>query len=147
MQKQILVLILAIVACTSWGQTKENFNKDRHVKIESVKIAYYTQKLNLSPEESEDFWPIYNQYQKSKREVSKQLKYDRTEIGALSEAEAGDLIDKYLIINEQLLDLKRDFVNDLRQAIPIRKVILLIKHERDFKKELLKKMKKSRHNK
>jgi hypothetical protein len=31
-------------------------------RLEALKIAYITNKLNLSPEEAQKFWPIYNQY-------------------------------------------------------------------------------------
>jgi len=30
--------------------------------LESVHIAYLTKQLNLTPEEAQRFWPIYNQY-------------------------------------------------------------------------------------
>ena len=29
---------------------------------EALKIAYITNRLNLSPEEAQKFWPIYNNY-------------------------------------------------------------------------------------
>ncbi len=31
-------------------------------RLEALKIAYLTKRLNLSPEEAQKFWPVYNQY-------------------------------------------------------------------------------------
>ncbi len=31
-------------------------------KVERVKIAYMARELNLTPEESQEFWPVYNNY-------------------------------------------------------------------------------------
>ena len=31
-------------------------------RLEALKIAYITKRLDLSPEEAQKFWPIYNQY-------------------------------------------------------------------------------------
>ncbi|WP_315820109.1 hypothetical protein [Paraflavitalea speifideaquila] len=37
--------------------------------MEALKIAYLTQKLNLSTEEAQRFWPIYNKYAAEIRKV------------------------------------------------------------------------------
>ena len=31
-------------------------------KLEAIKIAYITRQLNLSPQEAQRFWPVYNNY-------------------------------------------------------------------------------------
>ncbi len=36
----------------------------RAEKIQSLKIAFITQKLQLTPDEAQKFWPVYNQYDK-----------------------------------------------------------------------------------
>ena len=38
-------------------------------KIESLKIAYITKRLQLTPEESQKFWPVYNQYEAEKKQI------------------------------------------------------------------------------
>jgi Skp family chaperone for outer membrane proteins len=37
-------------------------NGKRFQRIEAIKIAYITRELDLSPEESQKFWPLYNNY-------------------------------------------------------------------------------------
>ena len=36
-------------------------SQDGH-RLEALKIAYITKNLDLSPEEAQKFWPVYNQY-------------------------------------------------------------------------------------
>ena len=36
-------------------------------RLEALKIAYITKKMDLSPEEAQKFWPIYNQYAPNSR--------------------------------------------------------------------------------
>ncbi|MBQ0741530.1 sensor of ECF-type sigma factor, partial [Aquimarina celericrescens] len=50
-------------------------------KIKAFKIAYITEKLNLSSKEAQEFWPIYNNHEeiienlrKEKRKLMKALK-------------------------------------------------------------------------
>lgn len=41
------------------AQTNGSRNGD---KVEKVKIAFFTQQLNLTASESKEFWPVYNSY-------------------------------------------------------------------------------------
>jgi hypothetical protein len=55
MKKYLLVLLLTL---GSLSQIKAQNGE----KIQTLKIAFITQKLQLTPDEAEKFWPIYNQY-------------------------------------------------------------------------------------
>ena len=41
----------------------ENFKKAAQERLQSEHIAYLTQELDLTPEEAQAFWPVYNQAQ------------------------------------------------------------------------------------
>jgi len=50
-------------------------------KLEALKIGYLTRKLNLSPEEAQRFWPIYNQYSEEIRQARQSaIQNGKTEI-------------------------------------------------------------------
>jgi Skp family chaperone for outer membrane proteins len=77
-------------------------------KIESLKIAYITKRLLLTPEESQKFWPVYNQYEAEKKQIRqstvgsvKELKED----GDFTNAEAEQAIAKYIEFKAKDLDL------------------------------------------
>ena len=40
-------------------------------RMQSEKIAFFTAELNLSPEEAQVFWPVYNKLEAEKKELNK----------------------------------------------------------------------------
>lgn len=49
---------------------------DDNNRIEVVKKGYITQELNLTPEESKNFWPVYNNYADEIRQARNQYPND-----------------------------------------------------------------------
>jgi hypothetical protein len=47
------------------------YRKDRKERIEVLKIQFITEKLDLTPSEAESFWPVYEEYNKAVREITK----------------------------------------------------------------------------
>ncbi len=53
------LLILLLLSGSAYFCDAQQGNKD---DINTVKIAYITNQLNLTPEEAQQFWPVYNRY-------------------------------------------------------------------------------------
>ena len=53
---------LIITSLTLWAQAENSPEKDDLKKIQAMEVAYITKELNLSPEEAQKFWPVFNQY-------------------------------------------------------------------------------------
>lgn len=68
MRKILLFLILSLPVLAS---AQDNPKRDN--KLQSLEIAYLTKELNLSPEEAQKFWPVYNQYSAEMRSVLEYL--------------------------------------------------------------------------
>jgi hypothetical protein len=67
--KQILIIILSLCSMSVFAQEPssqppvENTDKKQLIQtIEALKIAYMAKELNLSTEEAEKFWPLYNTF-------------------------------------------------------------------------------------
>ncbi|MGF1926294.1 MAG: hypothetical protein ACQUHE_19130, partial [Bacteroidia bacterium] len=56
----VFLLLFTLLSGNAFAQGPRFDNE----KIEAAKIAFFTQKLGLSPEEAKVFWPIYNDYQR-----------------------------------------------------------------------------------
>ena len=50
--------------------------ESRLEKIEALKIAFITKELNLSPEEAQRFWPLYNNYTQELKKVRQENQQD-----------------------------------------------------------------------
>ena len=57
-----------------------------NAKIEAQKVAYITNRLDLTTGESAEFWPIYNQFQKDRKATNRKYK-SKQRIENMSDAE------------------------------------------------------------
>ncbi len=135
--KNILLIVALLSSLSFYGQRKEN-----HEKIKSLKIAFITEKLDLSSDEAQKFWPIYNEHEASKKDIrQKERSQIRSKIRAsenLSEEEASDLLEAQIAIENEKSNLSMNYFKKLRAVIPAKKILLLVRSEEEFKRQLIK---------
>lgn len=144
MNKKLLLLIAFLaVASNFYGQRKP----DRE-KIKSLKVAFITEKLDLSSTEAQAFWPIYNEYQENREALRRK---ERTQIRAkiksadeLSEKEAADLLEKYISFEDEEEALDKAFLKKVSGVISSKKTLLLLRSEEEFKRQLIKQYRQKR---
>ena len=138
---KILVPLLLIFAtlCLS-AQEKQDWEK-----IKSLKVAFITEKLNLTPKEAQSFWPIYNEHQAEKEGFYRE---DRFEIGseikkldALSDTQAEELLVRMQSLEGEKYKAEKSYIEKVSKTISAKKTILLMRSEEDFKRQLLKQYK------
>ena len=131
------IAALAIISASSaFAQPKK---QNWHEKMMSEKIGYLTTKLELTPEEAQAFWPVYNQITKELEE--KQLKV-KTAHTALKKAidEAGDskeidrLLDEYLSAKQANNTNAKAYADQYRKVLPSEKVAKLYLAEEKFRR-------------
>lgn len=115
-------------------------------KIRAYKIAFFTEKLQLTPEESKDFWPLYNQFESEREAIREKFDLKGKKIELMSDSELEDFIHKQLEMEEAQVKLKRDYTNRFMDVLPIRKVAMLQRTELQFKRVLLNEIKRRRDN-
>lgn len=113
-------------------------------RVEQAKIAYFTQKLNLSTAEAEKFWPLYNEFRLKSKELKKGRRGELRDFNAenISDKEADEMLTELLSIEQRLLDLRKEYYVKFKQILPAKKVILLVQAEKEFNKELISYIKK-----
>ncbi len=120
----------------------------RAEKIKSLKVAFITERLNLSSAEAQVFWPIYNEHERNtqmiRRKERLEIQSKIVDLGSLSDSEANDLLDQLVALEREKQELHIAFINRVSQVISPRKTILLIKAEEDFKRRLLKEIQQRR---
>jgi hypothetical protein len=115
----------------------------RSEEIESYKIAYLTQKLELSAAEAKIFWPIYNDWQKeltslrSERTASGISFKKIDEIEEMSDNQIHSLITNELNYKQRNLNLEKKYYNRLKSSLPLKVVGKYYRAQETFKKELL----------
>ena len=121
----LLICFFSLAAISSNIFAQHN---DRE-KIEALHVAFITQKLDLSTTESQKFWPIYNEY-KGKVDVLR----DKYKKGQSS-------TDNSILFDQERLNLKKEYIERLKAVVPTEKLDKLEDAEREFRKELMSKMK------
>lgn len=145
----VILLILAIATLQVNSQTGRGrfHDPEYNEKIHSMKIAFITEKLSLSPAEAEKFWPVYNQFQKEVNKLKAKHREGmmRTkEIDELTDEEAARCAENEIIRIEEMASLKRKYHDKFLNILPVKKVALLYKAEREFNHKLFRKMRNRR---
>jgi hypothetical protein len=107
-------------------------------RIQAMKVAFITNKVGLTTEESQKLWPLYNEFEKNEKAVRNQYRRPNSNLAAMTDEEADSALDDYFLMEEKLLALKKDFYQELRAFMPARKIMLLHRAEKQFNVELLK---------
>ncbi|MFD2561356.1 sensor of ECF-type sigma factor [Aquimarina rubra] len=140
MKKILLLFIIVFTINVSYSQ------RGPRGRVKALKIAYITEQLDLSSKEAQQFWPIYNEHEDTmeslKRKERKSVRALKETNGFenLNEKEAEDFLNNYLLAEEEKFIARKKLITDLRQIIPHKKILKLVKAEMDFNKRLLKQL-------
>ena len=141
----ILILIFGLNNLTA------QHKRDKYENFKAYKIAYITQQLDLSPEEAEKFWPIYNEFGKQfyelkvvgMRDQRRKIK-ESGGIDSLNEADANKYITILLNTEEELVQLKKNFYKRLQDVLSANKILKLYNTENEFNRKLLSEFRKNK---
>ncbi|CAN5526573.1 hypothetical protein BH10BAC1_BH10BAC1_15650 [soil metagenome] len=150
--KTIFVLAFVSLSGISYSQSmgsppngKGQKQQDKRDNIESMKIAFLTTKLDLTPEEAQKFWPVYNQYSDKLQELRKKRRDDERQAKKnfedLTDKELEEAMDSDLAFKQKELDLQKEYNTKFKAVLPIKKVSKLYAAEEQFKRVLLDKLK------
>jgi hypothetical protein len=111
--------------------------------LKSIKVAFLTDKLRLTPEQAQNFWAVYNVYDSEKTSLRKQIQVIRKDKFNLvsTDAEMSAAIDEFLELQSQLIDIEKKYKEKFLEVINIRQLVVLFKSENEFRKILLDKIK------
>lgn len=112
---------------------------DMRQRLETMKVAFITEKIGLSTEQAQDFWPAYNAFQNKQKAIRQQYHTGKN-INQMSDTELEEYLLNNLQQQQELLQLKRDFFEEAKKSISIRQIALLQEAEKEFNKEVLKRM-------
>ena len=120
--------------------------EDWKEKMMCEKIAFLTAELGLTPEETQVFWPVYNQVEKEKddamMEVIKAYKELRkaTDEGKVGK-DISDLLDKYVDAQKKSRKIDNGVADRYKAVLPVEKVAKLYVAEEKFRRHHIRNMK------
>ena len=109
-------------------------------KVQQMRKEFYSENLQFTAEESEGFWPVYEKFQSDEKTLKKNYKANK-DIKFMTDAEAEAHIKNMLEFDEKRAALKKEYVNQFLKVLSVRKVAMIEKVERQFKQNLIKRVK------
>lgn len=135
--------MVALFAVTAIAQPNP---EKREARVKAYRIAVFTEMLNLSEEEAQGFWPIYNDFQDKREQLQKQLKPSK-DLDSMNDKEVEEYLKKFHDTRQQELDLEKELSQRLRKVISIRKIAKIPNAEREFRERLVQKLRENKEEK
>lgn len=136
MKKIIITIALFLIVAGAFAQHGKGRHEDFE-KYKAMKVSYMTEKLELTPQEAQQFWPIYNEYEKKlfefhrhRREVENKVKenysvYSEDEFRKISYEMVDQFREEYNLIKE--------YNEKFLKVLPAKKVVMIGPIENDFR--------------
>jgi len=132
------ILLLAALMMSLLGFSQ----KGKQDKVDALKVSFITQRVNLTTQEAQGFWPVYNEYADKIKQTRRNF---RTQYGDINDfktdKEADDYLAAELKLKQQELELHKEYFEKFKKIIGSKKTGLLRLAEDDFKKEIIKTIK------
>jgi hypothetical protein len=140
------MLVILLMACAFPGSSQE-IPRSSQERFNAQRIAFFTERLRLTPEEAQEFWPVYNEYQDEKnkiiekrRELTRNLIQDQR---TLSDDKIEELGDEYVASVIEEAELLGIYHARFKEVLPVRKVPRIYQTENQFKNYLLRQIQQS----
>jgi hypothetical protein len=147
-QSILLSLFFFVIALNGFSQDAEKgkFSPEQREKIEALKVSFLTTKMNLTPEEAQKFWPVYNKFSEEKHALKKdvrELKQDaKSGLESMSDSDVNKYIEQKFLFEQKELELKKKYLAEFKKVLPVKKIALMYQAEDEFKKHLLEQIQK-----
>src|SRR6186713_708332 len=131
------ILIFALFAIAFSAQAQGKHGGKRNEKIDAARTAFLTDKMNLSQEQSQKFWPIYNEYEAKRKDLRhKAHPFKGQNIETLSDAQLKDQLNQMFEARQVELNLDKEYAEKFQKVISVRQLAAMYKGEREFMKVL-----------
>jgi len=134
---------LLLITVFTYGQN-DSFQQ-RLNNLRSQKIAFITQRLSLTTDEAQSFWPVYNELALKKDKLNKRRKEIIFELrnnwDNFSDKEKENLSDEFVGLRLKEATLEVEYHERFKKVLDTDKVLKLYQAEMAFKNYLLNKIK------
>lgn len=145
-RKIFLFVSFCLLSASLFAQTDQT-KSEKEEELRFQKIAFFTDKIGLTADEAQVFWPIYNEYWAKKNKIisarKKKMTYFSENIDKLSNDEMIKYADQYINYEMQLAKLLDEYHHKFKEILPIEKVMKIYLADYEFKTYLLKKIRES----
>lgn len=142
--KKIGLVILVLGFGLSLFAQSGKLSEEKRKEFEAQKVAFFTQEMELTPEEATKFWPLYNEMQQKIRVENDKIRNlicpKPQEVKDVSEQQALKNLQVLLATEQAMRDIKKEYIEKLTKALSAKKVWMMIEAEQKFQHHLWRRM-------
>ncbi|PUZ27723.1 hypothetical protein GA0116948_10628 [Chitinophaga costaii] len=141
--KIILFILFGLIGSTAAVRAQDEPRPEALEKIRSMQIAYLSKELDLTQDEAQKFWPVYNQYSKEVEALITERKQTMQQIhkSSTSAEDPSAQVSSELAYQQRMVDIKTRYKDQFMRVLPPQKVNTLYRAERDFRAQLIRQLK------
>ena len=130
-------------------KSREAEKKEFHEKLKTLHVAHITAELDLTENEAQEFWPVYNKLREEDREIDHakrdlMRKIDRN-YSSMTDAQAQVYLSKYKTLERREAEAEfSEYHERIIEIIGTKRFFKLKKADYDFRRKMLKKFKSKR---
>ena len=113
----------------------------RLAQLENAKIAFITNRVALTQDQAQKFWPLYNEFSDRRRELNRNGRLLRRDVtDGMNDQQIRENFTQSFAMRQQELNLEKEYFDKFQKVIALRQVAQLFQAERDFTKEVIKRV-------
>ena len=135
--RYIIILVACLFCMPTFAQKKDKYTES---EFRAKKQAYIAQKAELTPAESEKFFPLYFEFQNKKKEINKHA-WNLAKQGKASETtdlEYEEIIDNFFDDQEAIVKLEREYIDKYRKILSDKQIYRVYWAEFKFNRNMIK---------
>ncbi|MDB2656570.1 hypothetical protein N9Y60_00795 [Crocinitomicaceae bacterium] len=144
----LLVILLMAFSFDAYSQPprgrKPGQRQQKKERVKQLKIAYFTEELDLTEGEAEKFWPIYNEMEEKMKAEKKKKNTATNDIkngfDTLSDAEIESKMKEALDARIEEAEVQKEYLVKIGDVIGFKKAAKVVSLEAQFKRELIKRL-------
>lgn len=118
---------------------QQNIDPKVREKVEAARIGMITNRLGLTPEQAEKFWPIYREFTQKRQEMRQEFRqaqqgFDPNNPDPKKQQE---LVNLGFQLKQKELNLEKDYSGRIMNVITVQQMLNLRKAEQDFRQLIL----------
>ena len=135
MKRILLIMFLISTALIAgYGQNRS---------VESARVAFISQKINITPVQAEKFWPVYNEFNNQRADIRKSIRTIYNTLASSTDQTTEKIkqsVNQIAALKHEEVNLEKEYYNRYLIIITPKQLADLIAAEREFQKILIKKV-------
>jgi Spy/CpxP family protein refolding chaperone len=143
---KILFVLLIASPLYTMAQEEEVTDPKAREKIEAARIGLISERLGLTPEQAERFWPVYREFTQKRGEMIREFRQAQREIGPDNQdpEKQKELVELGLKIKQRQLDLEKDYSTRMMDVISAQQIMNLRNAEKEFQRMIIRQLQQRR---